>query len=334
VINALLDRARDGDEQAFAELTGPLRRELHVHCYRILGSVQDAEDVLQETLLAAWRGLESFEQRASMRTWLYRIATNRCLNSLRAAGRRAPMESTDPGMPLPEPTRETEVTWIEPYPDLLFEGLADTQPGPDARYETAEAISLTFVTVLQTLPPKQRAVLILRDVLGFRAAEVAAMLEVTEESVTSALKRARATMSAAAERQDAPPAPDSPQERELVRRLSVAYETADLDALLALLTDDVWMRMPPLPLEYQGRELCGHFLEMVLFHPGRLFRTVATRANGQPAIGLYINDPATGLFRASGLIVVTLAGDKVSALTRFENSVLAGFGLPRTLPEA
>src|SRR5580693_5043307 len=159
VSTGLLSRAQSGDQQAFAQLTDGYRRELKLHCYRIMGSTQDAEDALQETFISAWQALANFEERASIRTWLYRIATNRCLNSLRAAGRRAPMDSTDSGPPLPEPTRETEVTWIEPYPDLLLEGLADTQPGPDARYETAEAISLTFVTVLQTLPPKQRAVL-------------------------------------------------------------------------------------------------------------------------------------------------------------------------------
>jgi RNA polymerase sigma-70 factor (TIGR02960 family) len=333
VTNALLERAREGDEQAFAALTGPMRRELHVHCYRILGSLQDAEDVLQETLLAAWRGLDSFEQRASMRTWLYRIATNRCLNSLRAAGRRAPVEPPFSDLPVPEPSRETEVTWLEPYPDLLLESVADSRPGPDTRYEAAEAISLAFITVLQTLPPRQRAVLILRDVLGFRAAEVAEMLEVTEESVTSALKRARATMSEAADRHAPPPPPDSPQERELVRRLSVAYETGDLEGLLALLTDDVWLRMPPIPLEYQGLERAERFFAVVMFPRKRLFRTVPTRANGQPAIGLYVEDPTTGLFRSTGVIVITLAGEKISVLTKFENSVLPAFGLPRTLPE-
>src|SRR5262249_10406363 len=188
----LLTRAQAGDSDAFAQLVAPHRRELHVHCYRILGSAYDAEDAVQETLLAAWRGLEGFEGRASVRTWLYQVATSRCLHALRSASRRPPMSGPDLG--LPEPTRAGEVAWLEPYPDVLLDGLADLAPGPDARYEAREAISLAFVTALQLLPPRQRAVLILRDVLGFRAADLARMLGTTQESVTSALKRARATL--------------------------------------------------------------------------------------------------------------------------------------------
>src|SRR5215471_5958792 len=187
----LAGRARAGDGQAFGELVEPYRRELQVHCYRILGSAQDAEDALQETLLAAWQGLAGFEGRASVRTWLYQIATRRCLNALRAASRRPPMDWPPPGVELPEPTRLGEVVWLEPYPDVLLEGLADASPGPEARYEATEAISVAFVTALQLLPPRQRAVLILRDVLGFRASEAAGILDCTQESVTSALKRAR-----------------------------------------------------------------------------------------------------------------------------------------------
>src|SRR5215470_14554989 len=190
----LVGRARAGDGQAFGELVGPYRRELQVHCYRILGSTQDAEDALQETMLAAWQGLAGFAGRASVRSWLYQIATRRCLNALRSASRRPPMDWPPPGVELPEPTRLGEVMWLEPYPDVLLEGLADAAPGPEARYETSEAISVAFVTALQLLPPRQRAVLILRDVLGFRASEAAGMLDCTEESVTSALKRARAAL--------------------------------------------------------------------------------------------------------------------------------------------
>ena len=329
----LLHRARTGNEQAFAELTAPYRRELHVHCYRILGSVQDAEDALQETLLAAWRGLGGYEQRASLRTWLYRIATNRCLNSLRATGRRAPMQPPFGELPLPPPSRQTEVVWLEPYPDLLLDELPDAAPGPDCVYEANESISLAFITVLQTLPPRQRAVLILRDVLGFRAAEVAEMLEQTEDSVASALKRARATLSRAPDlRETPPPAPESPQERELVRRLTDAYESGDVDALLELLTEDVWLRMPPVPLEYQGRDAAIQFLRVVVFDAGHELRMLPSRANRQPALGMYIRDPATGIFRASGLLVLSLAGDRVSEITRFDRGVLAAFGLPRLLP--
>jgi RNA polymerase sigma-70 factor (TIGR02960 family) len=334
VTELLLDRARSGDELAFAALTDPFRRELHVHCYRILGSLQDAEDALQETLLAAWRGLEGYEQRASLRTWLYRIATNRCLNSLRATDRRAPMEAEFGDVVVPEPTRETEIIWLEPMPDVLLEGLPDSAPGPEAQYAARESISLAFITILQTLPPRQRACLVLRDVLGFRASEVAEMLESTEESVTSALKRARATLADDPElRQSPPPPPNSPEERELLRKLTIAYESSDVDALVALMTEDVWMRMPPVPLEYQGREVTAQFLRSVAFTPGRQFRVMQTRANLQPAFGIYPRDETTGLYRAYGVLVFTLSGDAVSAITRFDNSVLGAFGLPRTLPE-
>src|SRR5881227_284262 len=189
----LICRARAGDGDAFRELTEPHRRELQVHCYRMLGSLADAEDALQDTLLAAWQGLGGFEGRASIRTWLYRIATNRCLDALRAASRRPGKEWDIPGVDPPEPTRLGEVVWLEPYPNALLDDAIGVQLGPDARYEQTESISLAFVTALQLLPPRQLAVLVLRDVLGFHASEVAAMLEVTLESVTSALKRARAS---------------------------------------------------------------------------------------------------------------------------------------------
>src|SRR5437016_2260888 len=187
-----MSRAQAGDGDAFRELTEPYRRELHVHCYRMLGSFQDAEDALQDTWLAAWQGLGEFEGRASIRTWLYRIATNRCFNARRSASRRLAREWDIPGIEPPEPTRLGEVVWLEPYPDVLLEGAINLPPGPEARYEQAESISLAFGTALQVLPPRQLAVLILRDVLGFRASEVAAMLDTTVDSVTSALKRARA----------------------------------------------------------------------------------------------------------------------------------------------
>jgi RNA polymerase sigma-70 factor (TIGR02960 family) len=182
----LIARARAGDGDAFRQLTDPHRRELQVHCYRILGSVHDAEDALQETLLAAWQGLGGFQERSSLRTWLYRVATNRCLNALRSASRRPAMDWSIPGVEPLEPTRLGEVVWLEPHPDVLLEGLADNPPGPEARYETSEAISLAFVMALQFLPPRQRAVLILHDVLGFHAGDVADMLDTTVESVTSA----------------------------------------------------------------------------------------------------------------------------------------------------
>jgi RNA polymerase sigma-70 factor (TIGR02960 family) len=330
----LMSRAKAGDQDAFRQLVDPHRRELEVHCYRILGSAQDAEDALQETLLSAWQGLGGFEQRASVRTWLYRVATNRCLNALRSTQRR-PQAWSAPGVSPPEPTRLGEVTWLEPYPDVLLAELADRRPGPEARYEARESVSLAFIIALQLLPPRQRAVLILRDVLGYPASEVAGILESTQESVTSALKRARATLQQRCPgpgEVTPPPAPESAAERTLIERLTIAYESADIDGLVALLTDDVVMSMPPIPLEYQGLDPVLEFLTTIIFRDNRTFRLVPTRANGQPAFGAYFLDPHGGVAHAAGLVVLTLADDKVSAMTRFDNSVLARFGLPRTLP--
>ena len=207
----LIDLARAGDGEAFRQLVGPYERELQVHCYRMLGSIQDAEDALQDALLAAWQGLGGFEGRASVRTWLYRVTTTRCLNVRRSVRRR--QGTMPPGPVPPEPTRLGEVTWLEPCPDSLMEGLPDAEPGPEARYEAREAISLAFITAVQRLPPRQRAVLILRDVLGFAASEAARILGSTEESVTSALKRARATLRHDhADPAEPPPAPGSARE--------------------------------------------------------------------------------------------------------------------------
>ena len=336
VTKTTLARARAGDGEAFRELTDPYRRELQLHCYRILGSVQDAEDMLQETLLAAWRGLDRFEERASVRAWLYRIATNRCLNALRDTGRR-PKQLAHPPRPAfdaPEPTRRAEPTWLEPYPDALLEDLPDTSPGPEARYETREALALAFAAGLQHLPPRQRAVLVLRDVLGFRAAEVAGMLDSSEVSVNSALQRARAAIDArlpAADRELAP-LPRSPRERELVGRFVDAFESADVERVVALLTDDAWLTMPPEPLEYQGRAAIARFYLTRSWWGIQETRLVPTRANGQPAFGYYLRDPLTPILHAHGLVVLTLEGDQISAITRFgDNSLFPQFGLPRTL---
>ena len=329
----LIARARAGDGDAFRELTEPHLRELQVYCYRMLGSFQDAEDALQNTLLAAWQGLGGFEGRASLRTWLYRIATNRCLDARRAASRRPAKEWDVPGVEPPEPTRLGEVVWLQPFPDALLEGAIQVPPGPEARYEQAEAISLAFVTALQVLPPRQVAVLILRDVLGFHASEVAGMLDSTVESVTSALKRARASL----QRQqppgagrEPPPASGSPLEDALVAKFVRAWESADLDALVALLTDDVFMSMPPMPFEYEGRDVVARFCAG-LFGAGRRFDLVPTRANGQPAFGAYVRAP-NGISHGAGLYVLTVAGDRICAMTRFDNSVLPWFGLSRSLP--
>jgi RNA polymerase sigma-70 factor (ECF subfamily) len=328
----LISRARAGDGEAFRALTEPHRQELQVHCYRMLGSIQDAEDALQDTLLAAWQGLGGFGERSSMRTWLYRIATNRCLNALRSAGRRPARAWDIPGVLPPEPTRLGEVAWLQPFPDVLLEGAFDVPLGPEARYEQTESISLAFVTALQLLPPRQLAVLVLRDVLGFHANEVADMLDSTVESVTNALKRARASLDrrrAQVVDQEPAPAPGSAAEDAIVARFVSAYESADLDALVALLTDDVFMSMPPIPLEYEGRDPVARFCA-ILFRSGRTFDVVPTRANGQPAFGAYVPGPG-GVRTGTGLIVLALAGDRISAMTRFESSVLPWFGLPRSL---
>ena len=329
----LISKARAGDRDAFQELTEPHRRELQVHCYRMLGSFQDAEDALQDTLLAAWQGFGGFEGRASLRTWLYRIATNRCLNARRSASRRPAKEWDVPNVERPEPTRLGEVVWLEPFPGALLEGPSDVPLGPEARYDQTESISLAFVTALQILPPRQLAVLILRDVLGFHANEVAGMLDTTVDSVNSALKRARAGLQrqrAAVDNREPPPAARSPAEDAIVAKFVSAYEAADLDALIALLTDDVFMSMPPLPLEYEGRDVVADFCAR-LFGAGRRVDLVPTRANRQPAFGVYLAAPA-GVRHGTGLFVLTLTGDRICAMTRFENSVLPWFGLPRSLP--
>jgi RNA polymerase sigma-70 factor (ECF subfamily) len=332
VTRQTLAHARAGDEDAFRELTDPYRRELQQHIYRIVGSAQDAEDLLQETLLAAWRGLERFEGRASVRAWLYRIATNRSLDALRASRRRP--EEAQRLTEVPEPTRRAEPIWLEPYPDVLFDGVPDDTPGPDARYEAKESIALAFVAGLQHLPPQQRAVLVLRDVLGFRAGEVAEMLETSEASVNSLLRRARdafETRLPAAGRERAP-LPNSKRERDVVGRLATAFEEGDIDGVVALLTDDAWLTMPPEPYEYQGHAAMSAFLSDRAVRRGTPLRLVPTRANGQPAFGCYLPSPQTEIARPYGLLVLTLEGDQVSEMTWFaDSSVFPHFGLPRTL---
>jgi RNA polymerase sigma-70 factor (TIGR02960 family) len=340
----LIARARAGDGEAFRELTEPYRRELQVHCYRMLGTLQDAEDLLQDTLLAAWQGLGAFEERASIRTWLYRIATNRCLNALRSASRRPPKEWDIPQVEPPEPSRLGEVVWLEPCPDALLEGAMAIPLGPEARYQQTEAISLAFVTALQLLPARQRAVLILCEVIGYHAAEVAAMLDSSVDSVNSALKRARASLRrglpVASDRESppagdleaappSPPAPGSHAEQALVAKFVTAWEAGDVDSLVALLTADVSVSMPPIPLEYHGHDAVARFFATFLRR--RSHDLVPTRANGQPAFGAYLRAPTGGVRHGTGLFVLTLAGDRIRALTRFDATVLRWFGLPESL---
>ena len=334
VTTDLLSRARAGDGEAFRTLTESHRRELQVHCYRMLGSFADAEDAVQETMLAAWQGIGGFaEERASLRTWLYKIATNRCLNARRAASRRPAREWDMSQFEAPVPTARDEPVWLQPFPDALLEGAVDMPPGPEARYEQAEAISLAFVTALQLLPPRQVAVLILRDVLGFHASEVAGMLEVTIQSVNSTLKRARASLQRWQQPtvgHQPPPSVGSPAEDAIVAKFARAWESADLDALVALLTDDVFIAMPPEPFGYEGRDAVARYWARQ-FGASRRFDLVPTRANGQPAFGAYLRVPA-GIRHATGFYVLTLAGHRICAMTRFEASVLPWFGLPRSLP--
>ena len=280
-----LDRARAGDEDAFRELTDPYRRELQLHVYRIVGSAQDAEDLLQETLLDAWRGLERFEGRASVRAWLYRIATNRSLDALRASRRRPEdlQRMTEP----PEPTRRAEPIWLEPYPDILLEGIPDDAPGPQARYESKEAIALAFIAGLQHLPPQQRAVLVLRDVLGYRADEVAEMLDTTAASVNRLLRRARAAFESRlpAAGRDRAPLPNSRLERDVAGRFAEAVEAGDIDAVVAVLTDDAWLTMPPWPWEYQGPTAVGEFLRFLEGWRGAPLRLVQRVRTASPPSG-------------------------------------------------
>jgi RNA polymerase sigma-70 factor, ECF subfamily len=332
VTGQTLARARAGDEDAFRELTDPYRREIQQHIYRIVGSPQDAEDLLQETLLAAWRGLERFEGRASVRTWLYRIATNRSLDALRASRRRP--EEAQRMTEVPKPTRRAEPIWLEPYPDVLLDGVPDDTPGPDARYEAKEATALAFVAGLQHLPPQQRAVLVLRDVLGFRAGEVAEMLESSEPSVNSLLRRARAAFESRlpATGRERAPLPNSKRERDVVGRFADAVEAGDVDGMVVLLTDDAWVTMPPEPYEYQGPSAIRALLVNMEVRRGVPLRLVPTRANTQPAFGCYLPSPQTDIARPYGLFVLTLQGDKISAITRFtDSSVFPLFGLPRIL---
>ena len=334
VTTDLMTRARAGDGDAFRELTEPHRRELQVHCYRMLGSFQDAEDALQDTLLAAWQGLGGFEGRASIRTWLYRIATNRCLNALRSANRRPAKEWDIPEVEPPEPTRLGEIVWLEPYPDALLEGAINAPLGPEARYEQTEAISLAFVTALQVLPARQRAVLILREVLGYHADEVADMLDSTVESVNSALKRARASL-----QRRLPPtrrgrtasrsrltrragAGGKVRPRLRVRRCRRAGRLAHRRRLRLHATNSPRIPRPRrrgpllrqhLPLGPDVSTSCRRG-RMVSWRSGPTFAPPTASATG-PACS---SSPLTG--------------DRICALTRFDNGVLPWFGLPRSLP--
>jgi RNA polymerase sigma-70 factor (TIGR02960 family) len=275
--------------------------------------------------LAAWRALGGFDGR-SLRAWLYRIATNRCLNYLRDESRRPlTVNLPEPGR---APVRSDDPWWLEPYPDVL---LGDVALGPEARYDARESIALSFVAGLQHLPPQQRAVLVLRDVLGFPASEAAAILGASTAAVNSALIRARASLRADRDPHDVP-LPRSAAEAAIVGRFVDAFERGDLDRVVALLTEDARFAMPPEPVEFRGPQAITAFLRERGFW-GQELKLVPTRANNQPAFGYYLPDPTAPIFRASGVLVLTLRCDRVSVLTRFgDKALLARFGLPRTLP--
>jgi RNA polymerase sigma-70 factor (TIGR02960 family) len=340
----LVERARNGDEQAFRELIiDPYRRELLAHCYRMLGSLTEAEDMLQETLLSAWRGLPRFEGRSSLRSWLYRIATNTCLNAIRSTARRAPAEPTPPFQP-PEPTQRSEITWLEPYPDDLIDAIPDSAPDPEAHYSQTEAIQLAFVAGLQRMPPRQAATVLLRDVLGFGTDEVAAMLKTSQTAVKGTLQRGRAVLKGLelngvgpegfgsdAER---PPRPSSAVESDLARRFADAYLAADIDRILTLLTDDAWLSMPPAPHQYHGLDAIGSFLRTSFdFRGGRGVYLLPGRANNQPAFATYLGDPEERLALPSGFFVLTLGDERIRAITRFHRDDLyPRLGFPSSLP--
>ena len=346
----LLARAQAGDGEAFGQLTEPFRRELHVHCYRMLGSAHDAEDVLQETLVAAWRGIGQFEGRSSLRAWLYRIATNQCLNALRGSKGRALAARRDAaaqgsGMPaagapgqamaLPEPATSDELVWLEPYPDALLAELPDAMPGPEARYEARESISLAFIVALERLPPRQRAALVLRDALGYRAAEAAEILQCSLDTVNGSLKRARAALAGLlpADAIAQAPLPGSAAERDAIGRFTDAFERGDIAALVSMLTDDARLTMPPWPLGFRGAAAAAGLLSTVVFRGGtRRFLLVPTRANGQPAFACYFTDSEAPAASGNGMIVLSLAGSRIGGVTWFlDNALLPRFGVPAAL---
>jgi RNA polymerase sigma-70 factor (ECF subfamily) len=332
----LLRAARGGDPDAFTRLVEPYRTQLRAHCYRMLGSLPDADDALQETLLRAWRGLARFEGRSSLRSWLYTIATNASLRTIERRPRRVlPIDYAPAADPHDGPAQPlTESVWLEPYPDAQL-GLAADLLGPDARYEQRESIELAFTAALQHLPARQRAVLILRDVLGFSARETAEALETTPVSVDSALQRAHRTIDErmpARTQQATLRALGDTELREIVNRFADAWERNDVDTVVALLADDARMTMPPQPSWFQGRDAIATFLRSWPLSPHNRFRLLPTSANGQPAFAGYLWDQRTSSFEAESIVVLTVRGDSIEEITAFRMPELfERFGLPEQL---
>jgi RNA polymerase sigma-70 factor (ECF subfamily) len=331
-----LHAARSGDQRAFGMLVEPYRRELQAHCYRMLGSYADAEDAVQETLLRAWRGLARFEGRSSLRSWLYRIATNRCLSAIERRPKRVlPIDYAPAADPHDRPADPvSDPVWLEPYPDmnLGLEGPA----GPEARYEQREAVELAFIAALQHLPARQRAVLILRDVLGFSARETADALETTPVSIDSALQRAHKAVDDRL--------PSQSQQRtlrllgddqlsELVERYLTAWEQNDVDAVVSMLAEDARIVMPPLPSWYSGRDQVAAFLRDYPLRGDRPWKMVPTSANGQPALATYVWNEQTSAFTPHSISVLTLRGSQIEEIMAFmDPELLEPFGLPAPLP--
>jgi RNA polymerase sigma-70 factor, ECF subfamily len=312
-----------GDQQAFENLVRTHRAELHVHCYRMLGSVLDAEDLVQETFLRAWRGRTTFQAQASPRTWLYRIATNACLTALVRRPRRLPPE--DAGAP------SHELAWLEPYPDRLLDLVADAAPGPEALYDRREATELAFVAALQHLPPRQRAVLLMRDVVGLSVAEVAEQLDSSREAISSAHQRARARLQQQLPRATARNL--GAAERHLLERYVAAWESGNLDAFVELLTEEVVLSMPPMPEWFSGRTAVRGFFAWAWSPSGPgPFRLHRTSANSQPAFGLYGRAPDGDGYTPQAIQVLTLDGVRIARLHGFVRpDLFAVFGLPARL---
>jgi RNA polymerase sigma-70 factor (ECF subfamily) len=328
----LLRAAREGDEDAFRRLVEPHRSALLAHCYRMLGSMPDAEDAVQDALLRAWRGLTRFEGRSSLRSWLYAIATNASLRAIERRPRRVlPIDyapAADPHDGPGEPVVES--VWVEPYPDERL-GVEDGLAGPEARYEQRESVELAFIAALQHLPARQRAVLILREVLGFSARETAEALDASPASIDSALQRARRTVNdrlPERSQQAALSSLDDERMREIVDGFVDAWERADVDAVVAMLASDAAMTMPPLPTWYRGREAVAAFLEGWPLRRDIRWRVVPVRANGQLAFGHYIWDDERETFTAHSITVLTLDGERIAEITAFlDAELMPRFGL-------
>ena len=336
---------RSADEATFAALLERYRRQLHVHCYRMLGSVEDADDLVQETFLSAWRARKRFEGRSSFRTWLYRIATNACFRSLKRRPRRVTVPEIEepvtvdsdwadpPSTPPPAPEG---VRWLGPYPDLLLEPAAPHQDEPEERAVVRETIELAYVAAIQHLPPRQRAVLVLCQALGWSAKDAAVVLGTSVAAVNSAMQRARATLQARlpASRDDwAPQRTPTDEENELLHRFMAAWERADPEAIVAMMREDVRWAMPPAPLWFDGRDAIAKLLQAFPIGWNGDIQVVGTGANRQPAMATYVRRPGESTYELAGLTVLRVEDGRIVELTNFAPELLSGFDLPLHLDQ-